>query len=67
MQSPNAIGEYYTFQPVAFLISQHSLPFFGDNCKCNSDDAGKSVILIDIVAEMVLIRQMTANWIDAGQ
>jgi hypothetical protein len=34
----------FTLQPVTPLIRQHSLPFFDGNCKCDSDDAGKSAI-----------------------
>ena len=54
-------------KPTELLISQYLLPFFGDNCKRDSDNAGKSVMLISIVAEMVLISQMMTNRIDAGQ
>jgi hypothetical protein len=53
--------------PVTRLISQHSLPFFDHNCKCDSDDANKSILLNGIMAEMVLIRQIKPNQIDAGQ
>ena len=56
-----------TDPPITYLISQHWLPFFDDICKRDSDDAGKSVILVDIMADMVLVRQMTANQIDASQ
>ena len=42
--------------PATFLISQHSLPFFDHNCKHDSDDADKSIMLGIIMAEMVLIR-----------
>jgi len=42
--------------PATFLISQHSLPFFDHNCKHDSDDADKSIMLGVIMAEMVLIR-----------
>ena len=54
-------------QPVTRLISQHYLPFFDHNCKHDSDDANKSIMLNGIMAELVLISQVTANWIDAGQ
>jgi len=54
-------------QSITSLISQHSLPFFDDNCKRDSDDASKSIMIISIMAEMILIRQMTTNGIDAGQ
>ena len=58
---------YQKAQPVTRLISQQSLPFFDHNCKHDSDDANKSIMLNGIVAEMVLINQVTANRIDAGQ
>ena len=54
-------------RPGTSLISQHSLPFFDDNCKRDSDDASKSITLGGIVAEMVLIRQIKPDQIDAGQ
>ena len=54
-------------QPVIRLISQHLLPFFDHNCKHDSGDANKPILLNDIMAEMVLISQVTANPIDAGQ
>ena len=61
----------FTVQPqlhrILSLISQYLLPFFSDSRKRNSDDAGKSIMLISIMAEMVLIGQMPENWIDAGQ
>jgi hypothetical protein len=57
------------FEPsqATLLISQYSLPFFGENCKPDSDDAGKTKVLINIMAEMVLIKQRAANRIDTGQ
>jgi hypothetical protein len=58
---------YQKAQPVDRLISQHLLPFFDHNCKHDSDDANKSIMLNGIMAELVLISQVTANWIDAGQ
>jgi hypothetical protein len=63
MQSPVC----HIARPVTSLISQHSLPFFDDNCKRDSDDAGKSIALGSIMTEMVLIRQIKPNQIDAGQ
>ena len=54
-------------RPVTSLISQHPLPFFDDNCKRDSDDEGKSIKLGGIMAEMVLIRKIKPNQIDAGQ
>ena len=56
-----------TLQPITLLISQHSLPFFDHNYKRDSDDASNLSQLVVIVAEMVLIRQVTENHIDAGQ
>ena len=58
---------YQKAHPVTRLISQHSLPFFDHNCKCDSDDASKSILLNGIMAETVLIRQIKPNQIDAGQ
>jgi hypothetical protein len=58
---------YQEAQTVTLLISQHSLPFFDHDCKCESDDAVKSIMLNGIMAEMVLIRQIKPNQIDAGQ
>jgi len=58
---------YHVGQPVTSLISQYLLPFFDDNCKRDSDDAGKSIKLDGIMTEMVLIRQIKPNQIDAGQ
>ena len=58
---------YQKAHPVTRLISQHSLPFFDHNCKCDSDDANKSILLNGIMAEMVLIKQIKPNQIDAGQ
>jgi hypothetical protein len=40
MQSANNL----TIRPITSLISQQSLPFFDDNCKCDSDVANKPVI-----------------------
>ena len=64
---PKKPAVYQKAQPVTRLISQHSLPFFDHNCKQDSDDANKSIMLNSIMAELVLISQVTANWIDAGQ
>jgi hypothetical protein len=58
---------YQKANPVTRLISQHSLPFFDHNCKRDSDGANKSILLNGIIAEMVLIRQIKPNQIDAGQ
>jgi len=58
---------YQKAHPVTRLISQHSLPFFDHNCKCDSDGAQKSILLNGIMAETVLIRQIKPNQIDAGQ
>jgi hypothetical protein len=58
---------YQKAQPTTRLISQHLLPFFDHNCKHDSNDANKSIMLNGIMAEMVLISQVTANRIDAGQ
>jgi len=58
---------YHVAQPVTSLISQYSLPFFDDNCKHDSDDAGKSIKLGGIMTEMVLIGQLKPNQIDTGQ
>tara|TARA_B100001093_G_scaffold204686_1_gene196785 strand:+ start:423 stop:683 length:261 start_codon:yes stop_codon:yes gene_type:complete len=65
---PQSKLEVY-FEPLltTLLISQYSLPFFGENCKHDSDDAGKPKALINIMAEMVLIKQIAANLIDTGQ
>tara|TARA_B100001059_G_scaffold220070_1_gene241725 strand:+ start:603 stop:863 length:261 start_codon:yes stop_codon:yes gene_type:complete len=60
-------GDYRKTSPAISLISQYSLPFFGENCKHDSDDAGKPKVLISIMAEMVLIKQVAENRIDTGQ
>jgi hypothetical protein len=58
---------YQKAHPVTRPISQHSLPFFDHNCKYDSDGTNKSILPNGIMAEMVLIRQIKPNQIDAGQ